>query len=573
MLLPTSLAAGLPGISDMWKEYFVRFLYWLLAAVGFSHEFLLKLLRNRIRHPQWARIVRDTADRDAFTSKRDGPRVLLLSMIGNMPLTNLEIPLALALQARGAKVEFVLCDGTQRPLCPVLTVDALEKKNKQEICRYCIYNAQEMLRRVPFLRYRTLSELVSESRNDELSRLAETIPADEIASFEEDGVRLGYAALQTALRYWRRGTFRGTADEESINRKMLHSALLTLEACKVLSQEGPIDIALFSHGLYESWGPAADFFGREKVYWATYGEMPMAGRYAFYANASNRLANISAPFKANWSDRPLTGEQRQQTLDYLRSRVDFSQDTMKLTFGSPVEKEHVFERLDLRSEIPVFALFGNVAWDAAAVGRDLIFGNFVEWVCETIEFVSRYPDTLQLVIKPHPSELIRGTRQSVMEEVERAFPRLPANVRLLATDTDIHAHSIMAAADAGIVHTSTVGMEMSMLGIPAIVTSWTHYRGYGFTFDPESREQYFEMLSDPRALAREMTSERKELAIKYFYVRNFRSAHDLSLVMLDGNRVPYGWNMGSLDDLLPGRNAALDFVCDSILSKSENFLQ
>ena len=32
---------------------------------------------------------------------------------------------------------------------------------------------------------------------------------------------------------------------------------------------------------------------------------------------------------------------------------------------------------------------------------------------------------------------------------------------------------------------------MSIMGIPVAVTSWTHYRGYGFTFDPKNIDPEF----------------------------------------------------------------------------------
>jgi hypothetical protein len=39
-------------------------------------------------------------------------------------------------------------------------------------------------------------------------------------------------------------------------------------------------------------------------------------------------------------------------------------------------------------------------------------------------------------------------------------------------------------------------MEMAMSGVPVIVVGNTHYRGKGFTHDPQSWEAYFEMLND-----------------------------------------------------------------------------
>ena len=142
----------------------------------------------------------------------------------------------------------------------------------------------------------------------------------------------------------------------------------------------------------------------------------------------------------------------------------------------------------------------------------------------------------------------------------------------MAPDTDINAHSVMNITAAGLVHTSTVGMEMSIQGIPTVVSSWTHYRGYNFTFDPNSQQEYFELIENPQVLQQQMTEQRKEIALKYFYVRCFHSWLDLPLVNLDSNRTPYGWKFDSLDQLLPGNIKNLDFICENILQKKDNFL-
>ena len=42
--------------------------------------------------------------------------------------------------------------------------------------------------------------------------------------------------------------------------------------------------------------------------------------------------------------------------------------------------------------------------------------------------------------------------------------------------------------------TELVKLEMALMGLPVIVTGQTHYRGRGFTHDPESWVNYFKLL-------------------------------------------------------------------------------
>jgi len=54
---------------------------------------------------------------------------------------------------------------------------------------------------------------------------------------------------------------------------------------------------------------------------------------------------------------------------------------------------------------------------------------------------------------------------------------------------------LIQAADLGLVYTTTVGLEMAMSGLPVIVVGQTHYRGKGFSIDPENWEDYSNRLS------------------------------------------------------------------------------
>ena len=54
----------------------------------------------------------------------------------------------------------------------------------------------------------------------------------------------------------------------------------------------------------------------------------------------------------------------------------------------------------------------------------------------------------------------------------------------------------MQIADLGLVHTSTIGMEMPLEGIPCAVVSKTHFRGRGFTIDVNTREEYFNLIEN-----------------------------------------------------------------------------
>ena len=106
-------------------------------------------------------------------------------------------------------------------------------------------------------------------------------------------------------------------------------------------------------------------------------------------------------------------------------------------------------------------------WDAASAQREIVFRNPIEWVFETIEWFASHPEK-QLIVKIHPAEVVIGTNQPFAEMIRKKIPELPSNVRLIEPDEKVNSWSIYKVTDLGIVHTTTAGMELPLLGIPCI---------------------------------------------------------------------------------------------------------
>ena len=152
---------------------------------------------------------------------------------------------------------------------------------------------------------------------------------------------------------------------------------------------------------------------------------------------------------------------------------------------------------------PMVLLPANVLGDSLTLGRHTFSDSMTDWQARTIEFFAKRPD-VQFVIRVHPGEGI-GWGLSVYDILKEKFPELPENIRLLPADAKVNTYDLVNAADVGLVFTTTVGMEMAMIGLPVIVTGQTHYRGKGFTIEPASWDEYFETLekviSSPKAYA------------------------------------------------------------------------
>ena len=165
----------------------------------------------------------------------------------------------------------------------------------------------------------------------------------------------------------------------------------------------------------------------------------------------------------------------------------------RLWQGTPSQgAERVRRDLGLDSR-PVVLLPANVLGDSLTLGRHLFSESMTEWMIRTIQYFSQRND-VQFVIRVHPGEQI-GWGPSVYDILMEKFPELPENIHLLPANAKVNTYDLVNTADFGLVFTTTVGMEMAMIGLPVIVTGKTHYRGKGFTLDPDSWDSYFEILN------------------------------------------------------------------------------
>ncbi len=193
-------------------------------------------------------------------------------------------------------------------------------------------------------------------------------------------------------------------------------------------------------------------------------------------------------------DLPLNEEQleRMKSLFMARQRATLWENFARQWQGTPAQgggKIRAELKLDDR---PVVLLATNVLGDSLTLGRQVFSRSMAEWISRTVQYFMERTD-IQLVIRVHPGEVLTHG-QSMADVVRQVLPKLPAHIHLIGPKEKVNTYDIIEVADLGLVYTTTVGMEMAMSGVPVIVAGQTHYRGRGFTIDPDSYVNYFKTL-------------------------------------------------------------------------------
>lgn len=179
-----------------------------------------------------------------------------------------------------------------------------------------------------------------------------------------------------------------------------------------------------------------------------------------------------------------------------------------------VEKARQALSLDKR---PVVLLATNVLGDSLTLGREIFSNSMEEWLVRTLQYFAGKTD-VQLVIRVHPGEILTHG-QSMVDVTQHVLPSLPENIHLIRPDEKINTYDLIAAADLGLVYTTTVGLEMALCGVPVVVAGSTHYRNRGFTHDPNSWVKYYKsigsILNNPRE--NRLSTQQVDLAWAYAY--------------------------------------------------------
>jgi hypothetical protein len=173
-------------------------------------------------------------------------------------------------------------------------------------------------------------------------------------------------------------------------------------------------------------------------------------------------------------------------------------------------------------ERPIVLLAANVLGDSLTLGRNIFAESMSEWITRTVQYFAKRPD-VQLVVRVHPGEKIVPQAKSMGTVVREALPELPSHIHLIGALDNVNTYDLIEIADLGLAYTTTVGVETAMNGIPVIVCGDTHYRGRGFTIDPNSWDEYFstleKVLSDLPAhrLTEEQIAQAWNYAYRFFF--------------------------------------------------------
>jgi len=169
-----------------------------------------------------------------------------------------------------------------------------------------------------------------------------------------------------------------------------------------------------------------------------------------------------------------------------------------------------------QTDIPVpdvsraVVIFMHDFFDSPHVYRSMVFPDFWEWVCFTIDTLKQA--NIKYFLKPHPNQI--NLSNNVMEQLKQKYPDM------LLIPPDITNKQLV---DAGIICAitvyGTVAHEMAFLGVPTITSANHPHSSFDFCINTKDKFEYADALKRSSSINFDKI-EMKNQSLKFYYMHN-----------------------------------------------------
>lgn len=148
----------------------------------------------------------------------------------------------------------------------------------------------------------------------------------------------------------------------------------------------------------------------------------------------------------------------------------------------------------------------------------MLFKDYYDWFIQTLEFAKTKSD-VNWIFKEHPTAAFYPTRDILLPDL---FENCPDHIVFLDADSSFNSKSLLYIADAVVTVLGTAGVEFAAAGgIPSILAGPSSYSGFGFTVEPNTQTEYFQVLTNIEKISR-LTKSQQDIARNVFlYIQQY----------------------------------------------------
>ncbi len=445
-----------------------------------------------------------------------------------------EALVAASLRDKGHDITYVWCDEVFKQQCVSMSAYGCDWRSSLEdrakVCQRCQSNSQLIRGRFKFNSI-PLSSLLDNVMED-IEQTISSMDIENPMGLQVDGFPVGQIASYELWIKYKKNEFSLNAEQLSELKISIRHVLLALAATTNLLDVMNPDRVIVYNGLYGIHRMVCIKAESKSVKsYFLHAGMNMANRMGTMLLGRGHQYQFIEELKSQWKRfRPHPCSQRQTALgfDHLR---EIMKGNSVFAYSNAPEHRDIHDAFGISSYQRILvATMSSYDEYIAAIGtgidlldESIVFRRQTDWVFALLRYMKNHSD-LFLVIRVHPREFPNkreGRLSDHAQELKRLLVALPQNVCVNWPDDHISLYDIASEADLFLNGWSSVGEEMSLLGVPVLSYS-KKLLGYpiDLNYIGETQEEYFNQLElaldDENALDRiRMTA--RWLAVKFYY--------------------------------------------------------
>lgn len=433
---------------------------------------------------------------------------------GVLPHIKSEVLLADGLRREGHDISFVNCDGIFKDFCVCMSANGLNEfsdaKIKKDCCSSCRYIRDWNNSHFKFKNQYIEGGLL-ETEKTEIKRLINILNRENWHNFVYDGFEIGKIASYEFLINYKKNDFKLSDAEWSAYMFAFKNTLITYFVLKKIIESKKPDVVMYYDAGYSVNGVVKALALKFNILAYDYfGSLSIPDRYSRLVITKEDSSKLFNHLKKNvWDNYKNNTSTQKEIVNtgrhfkalfkardvfvYSNARDKTGKNIRKIFSVSPVQKLLV---ATLSSYDERFAedVLGRTTKESAT-----IFSSQVEWCASLVEWIKNKPNYF-LIIRVHPREFPNkreGVKSVHTEKLQKIFCKLPDNVKINWPTDNLSIYNLAEEADVFLNAWSSVGTEMSLLGLPVVVYSdKLLYYPFELNYLGTTKEMYFDKIEE-----------------------------------------------------------------------------
>ena len=258
------------------------------------------------------------------------------------------------------------------------------------------------------------------------------------------------------------------------------------------------------------------------------------GRYSkeLYDQINNSIKKKAVEIGGNFIKKRFNGRPENDPIhDYFERSNFLKKKKYEKKEKITVTKKELCDKLEWNQNIPIVAILASDLTDGVFDNSWTLFRDRFTWIRETLLEIKNV-NNVNWLVKPHPND----ETHRVMTDTISEYKKICLNCKhILPFPNDVSTASIPKFVHSVITMAGSASYEYPSFGIPVFQVCESICSGRGFTIDPGSKKEYFNLLHNIEKINK-LNKEQIDQAKIYSFIYSVLTRMNVNLIAPFENR-------------------------------------